>query len=521
MVQPVPRPVDELPPPNDADAERAVLSVAIAAPSRLGDSMTIAPPSMFFDRTRQRIATAVASIIGGGEQPDVARVTRWLREHSVNGQLGPAEATELSELAATPFVLNAEQHAQTIRDNYIRRERIATEQWRVQQLREAKCPVDDVNREADARLATLVSSQPEPEPAITSVATVIGRIQSSGERVPLGFAPLDELSRGGVFQDFRIFFGGAPGTFKTSQCSQLALGMAAAGWCVRWIAIDEGAEEVFVRWLQQQGIEQDVAERLDSPEAVDAAAGIGKLDIQFSESPRIDVDLHWTDGNPLRVVFIDSLQQATIEGAEGLEPRARVDAVLKAIKRLFSANRILTVATSELARGAYRNANSQDATDPIAALKESGSLEYYASILCVMRSVKDEPDLIDVQVPKVRRGGRKGAFCLRANRSRCLLEPIESDPRAEFLAHDRALDDLAMRILEVLRKHPDGMNVTAIRGSLRAEPGERGVQYSRVSAALARLRTGGAAKETSGPRRSTVWIACRNPRASESSTEND
>lgn len=285
--------------PNDAEAERAVIIVALSTPEALGNALEIATPSTFFDRVRQRVATAIVATIANDETPDVVTVTRWLAAHSTTSLPARAELMELQAISDMPYVGGAEQHARVIRDHYIRRERILIEQDRLAKLREGKRPIEDVDREADERLAVLVGPQ-ESEIATTSVSDVIGRIQSSGDRVPLGFPPIDDLSKGGVFQDFRIFLGGAPGTFKTGLCSQLAFTMALSGWCVRWIAIDEGPEEVLVRWLQQDGIEQDDAERLATPEAVAAAQTIEGLDIQFSESPLIDVDLHWTETNPLR-----------------------------------------------------------------------------------------------------------------------------------------------------------------------------------------------------------------------------
>lgn len=161
-----PRPVAvaELPPPNGCGAERAVLVVAMATPASLGKAFEIAPPSHYYDRVRQRIATAVTSVLTKGELPDETTVARWLVEHSTTGQLSTAEVTELGELMATPFVLDAEQHARVIREHYVRRQRISIDQWKVVQHREAKRPVEDIELEANERLVALIGIPEAKEP---------------------------------------------------------------------------------------------------------------------------------------------------------------------------------------------------------------------------------------------------------------------------------------------------------------------------------------------------------------------
>lgn len=336
---------------------------------------------------------------------------------------------------------------------------------------------------------------------VVRIPQVIARLHAAGKRVPLGFAPLDNCSKGGVFVDWRIFVGGGPGTGKTTLCAQLAKEKLEAGWCVRWFAVDEGPEEVLARWLQLDGIPQDEAEDLRSARSQQAARRLMSLDIGFIEEPLIDCDVEWTDGNLNRLVVIDSLQQVAVAGCETLEPRARIDASLKSIKRIFSANSVLSLVTTELARGAYRNQSSQDATDPIAAAKESGGIEYHASMLVVMRSVKDEPDLVNVAVPKVRRGGRKDEFLLKLNREECRFSFAGSGEDAQSIAHNKALDELATRALGHLRKiHPSKVNQEELRGELACKA-------PNLRAALGRLFRAGAAEFESGPRNAKLWGA--------------
>ncbi len=493
-------------PQHDNVAEVALLAAILTDP-RHAAALSIARPDYFYSEPHKWLARAIEAV----EPVNVTTVATRLRDADRLQTVG-GTAYIWDILDRTPACSDADVASYAA----IVRKKAQLRAGKAQGLAlAAMCQTGSVSDVAKAfREATaIVEGASAPADPLTAIPDVVARIGSAGDRVPLGFEPLDRLSRGGVFRDFRIGIGGGPGAGKTTLCAQMARHMALAGWCVRWVSIDEGPEEILCRWLQQEGIPQDEAELLTSEDASLAAEALAGLDIQFVESPLLDTDMQWTQENDLRVVFIDSLQQVMITGAEMLEPRARVDAVLKFVKQEFSRNRILTVWTSELSRGAYRNQAAQDATDPIAASKESGAIEYFASILMVMRSVKDSPDLVEVVVPKVRRGGHKGEFCLRLDRERCTFVEVATDGNAAALAHDRALDDLATDVLMLLRARPEGMTVTALRGELRSRPGERGVMNTRLAAALARLQHAGAARSQSGPKRSTVWLAvARNSR---------
>ena len=495
-------------------AECAILSTLLIDAKLIGQVFAITSPEHFQATSRRWIARSIFDLWKSNHVVNSVSVSHYLNNNGKSAEAGGVKGlVELIDSTPAYSDVDIVSFAERIRE-HSNLSALAAEADRLSVLCQSS-PIRDVAVEFQ-KVSSQAQSLANVSDDLTTIPDVVGRIGDAGDQYPLGFEPLDRLSRGGVFRNFRICVGGSPGTGKTTLCSQLALKLGSSGWCVRWVAVNEDPEEILCRWLQQEGISQDDAELLTSEDATAAAALLGELDVKFVESPLIDTNMHWTDGNNFRVVFIDSLQQVAVSGCELLEPRARVDACLKFIKHEFSRKRILTIWTSELSRGSYRNQASQDATDPIAASKESGAIEYFASILAVMRSVKDSPDLVEVVVPKVRRGGRRGEFCLSLDRATCTFTEVAADGNAAALAHDRALDELATEVLAVLRRHPKGVNVTALRGELRTRPGEKGVQHSRLAAALLRLKSAGAAKEDPGPKRSVVWRAVTHHQTKES-----
>ena len=112
------------------------------------------------------------------------------------------------------------------------------------------------------------------------------------------------------------------------------------------------------------------------------------------------------------VLVVDSLQTVRAIGTDTAgSPRERVDAVVRALKSMRDRHGFLVVATCELARGAYRSKALAEQINDLAAFKESGGIEYAAQTALVLRSVPDEPALVDVAVPK-NRAYRKDAFRL-------------------------------------------------------------------------------------------------------------
>jgi hypothetical protein len=116
-------------------------------------------------------------------------------------------------------------------------------------------------------------------------------------------------------------------------------------------------------------------------------------------------------------------------------------------------------ATCELNRGSYRTSDPVARVADLAAFKESGGIEYGASVALVLRSVKDEPDLVDVAFAKNRLGPRP-EFRLRLDRTRAVFTetggtPTEADHaavQAAKLTAERAR--LREAVLAAVRKAP-------------------------------------------------------------------
>lgn len=240
-----------------------------------------------------------------------------------------------------------------------------------------------------------------------------------------GVAPLDAiLTFGGIPVSKNVIIGGAPDAGKTALALQMAETFAAAGAAVAWVAVDEDADDIDSRRVQSLGIPR-----------VLAAGGIGSggladfhvAQIEHELGARIfhvfenvcveDVFAEMARLYPShkRVIVIDSLQTArSRRSSAASSPRERIDTLIADVKVAQVTHPALWLATSELARAAYRSREQSENVDPMAAAKESGAIEYAAKLLLVLRTEGD--DVVSVEIPK-NKLGTKDPLRLRLDRN--------------------------------------------------------------------------------------------------------
>ena len=337
-------------------------------------------------------------------------------------------------------------------------------------------------REANARGVAAVAAavQAATPPALTSTPVHSGGIlarlralRDAGPPIPTGVVPFDQTLRGGLRDEKGIVLGGAPGAGKTSLMRQIADHICRQGAAVCWFAADEEPVGIDVRRVQALGFSRAEAERPSDATLERVAVALAPLPFEI-----YDVADGWTIETALadfaakypnqrRVFMLDSLQTSRTSDSASLEYRARIDNLLDVIKlgARKPATRCAWVATSELARGSYRNEASKEATSDLAAFKESGGIEYAGHSLYVLRSIVGCDDTIEVTNPKNRIGVKRD-FMLEFDRESTNFKETFEDPRdADRIEAAMGAADEVYRQLRTA-DFP-GMRVSGIKG-LRA-----------------------------------------------------
>lgn len=355
--------------------------------------------------------------------------------------------------------------------------------------------------EDDTRTPDQVVPLEPQRPAWKTPAERALTLGSQGARLSTGFPTLDEWSRGGLLGKRLVAIGGAPGAGKTTLALQLAHHYHDAGHAVAVLASDEDADGLLMRWGQQCGLTREDLEggnehaRAALSSFVDSPI-LAMVDAD-DESAAIEDVAKWVASKAegtgrTGVLIIDSIQTARCANAESLQPRERVDATVVALKRSRRlGDGLLVIATSEVARGFYRGGSER--TEPLAAFKESGGIEYGLDLAIVLDSVKGEHGQVDVYVPKSRLGRSdrfEAATRMTMDFARAKFSEIRkaepADPEAVAKREAAAVAEMAEKIMRALvSARGDVVGVDGVNALLG------GANRQRVTKALAALRAHG------------------------------
>jgi KaiC/GvpD/RAD55 family RecA-like ATPase len=338
----------------------------------------------------------------------------------------------------------------------------------------------------------------------STFADVVRMLSTRGERMPTGFETFDRATRGGPFAGRVIVIGGAPGSGKTSLVVQLARHYFLAGHAIAIVASDEEASGLAIRWGQAAGFvredletgEEETLRALHREVNSERCALLVDQDVADAPLEAIVsklVPLAQTTGRP-GVLVVDSVQTVrTLLGDAADSPRERINCAVSAIKRAAKVDGLLVLVTSEMARGFYRG-GSDASTSGLASFKESGSIEYGASVALSMRNVTGESCLFDVQIEK-NRLGEKLAFRLEMDRDRATFAEVagpevtgadEDRAVAKAAARERRIAEIAEQMLQALAQSSVTVsNQHVLRALVK---GEEALKAAAVSQLLAHGR---------------------------------
>lgn len=320
-------------------------------------------------------------------------------------------------------------------------------------------------------------STADEKPPLVLVADRVRQLVTLGEphRIQTGLGWIDHITGGGLMVGKLInAIGGAPNAGKTSLMVQIAHNASRAGVPVAIHAADEAAEGIIIRIGQALGFAQEDLERRD-PHALAALAGrLEGLPLLILDQDLDEVDVEGAaarlaalaeeKGAPSALLCVDSIQKARACGTDkAKDQRSRAETVVASLKRIGAHHSFAIVATSELSRGAYRNAKDRIAA--LAAFKDSGDIEYAARLALVLQSVPGEAGkLVDVDVPKNKAGrieGDEAGFRMRLDRARCTyaIEPRPPSGEGDEGDMEARLDVAARKFI------PKVLALVAKRGS--------------------------------------------------------
>jgi replicative DNA helicase len=406
---------DRLPPQN-IEAEEAILGGILLDPEAIGRVMEILSPDAFYIGAHRDIYRAALDLHAKGQPTDLMTITVWLKDHEKLDKIG-GQARLAQLVDRTISAANIDQYATLVMDKYTRRVLIQTGGEIAQLGYDTTIPLENVLDQAEQKLFGI--TQVRPQSGLTATSDILIDTFAEIEQrslgvvlpgVPCGFYDLDAMTQGFQRSDL-IIAAGRPSMGKTSFVLNIARNIAALQKLpVAIYSLEMSKLQLVYRLLSSEvemessrlrtgRIAQNEWEKLGH-----AISILSQMPIFIDDTPNISVTemrskcrrLQAEQGGALGLILIDYLQ--LMEG--GSDNRVQeLSKITRSLKGLARELNVPIIALSQLSRGVESRTNKRPM---MSDLRESGSIEQDADLIMMLyREEYYDPDTPDRGITEV------------------------------------------------------------------------------------------------------------------------
>src|SRR3954464_8483306 len=416
---------DRLPPQN-MEAEQAVLGAIFLEPSSLTLASEILLPEDFYRGAHQRIFNAMLKLNDKGEAVDLITVTEELSAAKLIEDTGGG--CYLGGLAASvPTKAKIEYYARIVEEKSLLRRLIRTA---------TNIASDGYSREdeveallSEAEKSILEVAQRKNAGAFHSIKDVLVRTYDNIELmhnrvgditgIATGFAELDRMTAGFQRNDL-IIVGARPSVGKTAFALNIAANVATkTDEKVAIFSLEMGAEQLVMRMLCSEG--NIDAQRLRTGSLTDddwgkltmAMGSLSNAGIYIDDTPGVRISeirskcRRLQQEHGLGMILIDYLQLILGSGRSGENRQQEVSEISRSLKQLARELKVPVIALSQLSRGVEQR---QDKRPMMSDIRESGSIEQDADIVAFLYrddyydKESENKNIIEIIIAKQRNG---------------------------------------------------------------------------------------------------------------------
>ncbi|KOP71604.1 DNA helicase [Bacillus sp. FJAT-21945] len=416
---------DRLPPQN-IEAEQAVLGAIFLEPSSLTLASEILIPEDFYRAAHQKIFNIMLKLNDQGKAVDLVTVTEELSAAKLLEDTGGV--SYLSELAGSvPTAANIEYYAKIVEEKSLLRRLIRTATSIAQDGYAREDEVEVLLGEAEKNI--LEVAQRKNAGAFHNIKDVLVRTYDNIEvmhnrkgditGIPTGFAELDKMTAGFQRNDL-IIVGARPSVGKTAFALNIAQNVATkTEENVAIFSLEMGAEQLVMRMLCAEG--NIDAQRLRTGSLTDddwgkltmAMGSLSNAGIFIDDTPGVRITeirskcRRLKQEHGLGMILIDYLQLILGSGRSGENRQQEVSEISRSLKALARELQIPVIALSQLSRGVEQR---QDKRPMMSDIRESGSIEQDADIVAFLYrddyydKESEDKNIIEIIIAKQRNG---------------------------------------------------------------------------------------------------------------------
>ncbi|MDP4164482.1 MAG: replicative DNA helicase, partial [Bacillota bacterium] len=413
-------------PPQNVEAEQAVLGAIFLEPSSLTMASEMLIPEDFYRAAHQKIFNVMLKLNDHGKAVDLITVTEELAATKMLEDTGGVGY--LSELAASvPTAANIEYYARIVEEKSLLRRLIRTATGIAQDGYSREDEVEALLGEAEKSI--LEVAQRKNAGAFHNIKDVLVRTYDNIELmhnqkgdvtgIATGFSELDRMTAGFQRNDL-IIVGARPSVGKTAFALNIAQNVAIkTGENVAIFSLEMGAEQLVMRILCAEG--NIDAQRLRTGSLTDedwgkltmAMGSLSNAGIYIDDTPGVRISeirskcRRLKQEHGLGMILIDYLQLIQGNGRSGENRQQEVSEISRSLKALARELKVPVIALSQLSRGVEQR---QDKRPMMSDIRESGSIEQDADIVAFLYrddyydKESENKNIIEIIIAKQRNG---------------------------------------------------------------------------------------------------------------------
>ena len=405
-------PVGRIPPQN-LDAEQAVLASMLLDPAAIDKVEEILNESVFYREAHRKVFRAISALSSRNESVDLITVTEELRRAGEVEGIGGVTFLQ-SLLDAVPSAAHVEFHARLVLEKAVLRQLISTCAEIIEKSYTASQPWTTILDSAEQMLFAIGQTRLKKEfvplkEVLRHTFEIIEELYENKRAVtgvPTGYDDLDRLTSGFQRSDL-IVIAGRPSMGKTSLMLNIAENVAIDHKIpVGVFTLEMSREQVVQRLLSSRAriparrLRTGFLKESEWPHLTAAAARLSEAPIFIDDTPAIGLMEMRAKARRLKarqglgLLLVDYLQLA--QGLQNPESRQQeISQISQGLKALAKELEIPVLAGSQLSRAVEARENKR----PILSdLRESGAIEQDADlVMFIFREEVYKPDKEEVK----------------------------------------------------------------------------------------------------------------------------
>ncbi|WP_125588508.1 replicative DNA helicase [Companilactobacillus jidongensis] len=386
-------------PPNDKDAEQAVLGAVFLSQDALVEAMEYVEADDFYQHANQLVFQAMVNLNDREEPVDVVTVQNELDKMNQIEDVGGV--SYLADLAnSVPTAANTGYYAKIVKNKSVLRRLINAATNIVGRSFDEDDDLDTIIDQSERDIMDVSENRNHKgfrkiSDVVKSSFEEIDRLYDQDSDVTglsTGYKDLDALTTG-LHKDELVILAARPGMGKTAFALNLAQNAATKDQAtVAIFSLEMGAEQLVNRMLCSEGSIDANALRtgqLDENQwnsLVVAMGSLSRTNVYIDDTPgskmaeiRSKCRRLLKESGKLDLVIIDYLQ--LIEGTGQENRQQEVSVISRNLKKLAKELHVPVIALSQLSRGVEAR---QDKRPMLSDIRESGSIEQDADIVAFL-----------------------------------------------------------------------------------------------------------------------------------------